>query len=888
MLAHSPGPSISEERKEVKLPQEQVKSVSQPEISATKNNPHISVLEGNGEGKDFVTGDIHGSLDLFLEAVKRANLQNGKNRLFIVGDLGDKGAKSLEVILEIIRINKERECIFVTLGNHEEIFLQYYEALVNSEKDHLTQEAKADAEKKLAEAIQFSKQSGQEWALKLNPKEAKDRAILDEIANYFKKLPYIMHVKNTDKAMGFFMAHAGLPFENQDELRRDLNQLLDADKKNYCLWARNTNDPRYGGIAFGAKSINVYDDVVYCGHNILGMLRHCGYTINLDTGSFFFNGMLLVNHTDCTAEIINQKGINDANALKQIAELSVEIPIFLQYLKRLKAFSHAYTKIIRPSMKYKFKGLDPITIRKFEEVSHSLTHAINDDPNLKLFIQKFNILKNIIFKDLLTSLKKNSLPSVMAKKINKRILKELPILEKKFAKSPNSKFDKIIQELLNTFMTRVLNFGGDQCVKMLPSDSIWVRSQNHMVYQYPSLDDALKKFFDASKFHLDDGISCYYLKRSKQCCFIKNDKILKLEASNNIVNFKLIRKLLTVVRKDTWHQFSKLAPDCIRSVRELSEFYSLLFPRHEISDLFNYFLDEEFRARLTANLSDIGELILNLPLDKRFLAREILLVYKRHISELGAKNLLTIPQCYLSILKVCINQINEVELKAKLTSIASQLMHLNANDDLLVDIFMRLISVIFYQYPLDKKIKALELNLVGFYLSIRTLDEGFDYVIGNVLQEILQKEFDIDMPKKLNRVVSSLSNLHPETDYNKKFNALQDEIFEVTKELKIDGFPAKKTKEDFYKLVGFAIHEMNRLKNMCFEKLKPLLFNKLAVDRSIMQINKLRSVLANHHVFVPKGLDQDNFSFDKMIETSELIASSRKEAEQVSLPGLSS
>jgi len=75
-------------------------------------------LPTNYIGNDYVIGDIHGMVDqveILLEAV---SFNEATDRLFLVGDLGDRGPKSVESLRLLLR-----HYVYSSMGNHEELFL---------------------------------------------------------------------------------------------------------------------------------------------------------------------------------------------------------------------------------------------------------------------------------------------------------------------------------------------------------------------------------------------------------------------------------------------------------------------------------------------------------------------------------------------------------------------------------------------------------------------------------------------------------------------------------------------------------------------------------------------------------------------------------------------
>lgn len=73
----------------------------------------------NTEGRDFVVGDLHGCYDLFEKLLATIGFDKTKDRMFSVGDLGDRGPDSIKCIL------LTREPWFKAVaGNHEHMLLE--------------------------------------------------------------------------------------------------------------------------------------------------------------------------------------------------------------------------------------------------------------------------------------------------------------------------------------------------------------------------------------------------------------------------------------------------------------------------------------------------------------------------------------------------------------------------------------------------------------------------------------------------------------------------------------------------------------------------------------------------------------------------------------------
>lgn len=100
-------------------------------MSASRPN-HIQVLEANEKGDDFIIGDVHGNNGCLervlaeIQAVTPPGTTINPHRLFIVGDLTDRGKDNVGVIRRIMQNNDDpaRPKIYVTRGNHEEMGLK--------------------------------------------------------------------------------------------------------------------------------------------------------------------------------------------------------------------------------------------------------------------------------------------------------------------------------------------------------------------------------------------------------------------------------------------------------------------------------------------------------------------------------------------------------------------------------------------------------------------------------------------------------------------------------------------------------------------------------------------------------------------------------------------
>ena len=77
-------------------------------------------IEANRAGRDFVVGDVHGEFPALSHALRSLRFEPGKDRLFGLGDLVDRGPASADAI-EWIKQGRFRTCV---RGNHEQFLLE--------------------------------------------------------------------------------------------------------------------------------------------------------------------------------------------------------------------------------------------------------------------------------------------------------------------------------------------------------------------------------------------------------------------------------------------------------------------------------------------------------------------------------------------------------------------------------------------------------------------------------------------------------------------------------------------------------------------------------------------------------------------------------------------
>lgn len=216
----------------------------------------------------YVMSDIHGQYYKFMEMLDKINFDDN-DELYILGDVMDRGEKSLEIIDHIMKSKN----IYMIMGNHEKMYLE-------AQDDYLNK-------------IIWYKNGGDKTEYQLL---YKDDEYKENLYNFIYNLPHIMVKDN------FIFVHAGI-YLPQNNNSYSINEILDMQEEDILLWDRTfiEND----------KFINGY--TVICGHTPIqtlnnfngniAILRKYG-KILIDCACFDINGKLACLRLDDMKEFL--------------------------------------------------------------------------------------------------------------------------------------------------------------------------------------------------------------------------------------------------------------------------------------------------------------------------------------------------------------------------------------------------------------------------------------------------------------------------------------------------------------------------------------------------------------------------------------------------------
>lgn len=197
-------------------------------------------------------GDIHGSFDLVISAMKKVSFNKEKDRLIAVGDLIDRGTGSHRCAQFL-----SQPYVFSVLGNHEDMLLEIYQ--------------NGDVEEA---ALHFlCRRNGLDWWLDTDKRTR--RNILKAIA----ELPIALEIETERGLVGF--VHADVP-ENLSwsEFKKKLED-GDSHVRETALWGRSR---LHGNNVDGVEGVGR----LFVGHTPQwGGVKRLGNVYAVDTGAVF-------------------------------------------------------------------------------------------------------------------------------------------------------------------------------------------------------------------------------------------------------------------------------------------------------------------------------------------------------------------------------------------------------------------------------------------------------------------------------------------------------------------------------------------------------------------------------------------------------------------------
>ena len=211
-------------------------------------------FEKNVDGRDFVLGDLHGCLEHFEALLEKIDFDKTKDRMFSVGDLVDRGPKSMECLRLI-----DEPWFHAVKGNHEEMMISV-----------------AEMDGEWAERIYYD--NGGAWIIDLVDANNKD---FYEHIKLAKELPELIIVE-TEHLGKVGICHAESPSSWSSDH-------LDYKDQRRMMWGRDkiSWSPTMGKVPEGV-SMTVH------GHTPIGIKHHERMNAWWIDSGCFYTGMLTV------------------------------------------------------------------------------------------------------------------------------------------------------------------------------------------------------------------------------------------------------------------------------------------------------------------------------------------------------------------------------------------------------------------------------------------------------------------------------------------------------------------------------------------------------------------------------------------------------------------
>ncbi len=226
-----------------------------------------------GTDRHLIVGDLHGRYDEFMQLLEIANYDPTKDVIYSVGDIIDRGPKSVEC-MEFF----QRERCYAIKGNHELMMMEseWFATWLNN--------------------------GGMECMDSLE----KHNYTTETFINLFRNFPWVIDVGENDEKHAFRLVHAEMPPEwPESYFQRTLNEALNSDDTSFArlLWSRklitaarknvDNLQPANTGIEFHSERYRA----VFTGHSYAEKAFTCGDHWFIDTGQGWKSHLTLIDAT---------------------------------------------------------------------------------------------------------------------------------------------------------------------------------------------------------------------------------------------------------------------------------------------------------------------------------------------------------------------------------------------------------------------------------------------------------------------------------------------------------------------------------------------------------------------------------------------------------------
>lgn len=210
----------------------------------------IKRFSKNQSGRDFIVGDVHGYFTKLQEALDEIGFDTSNDRLFMVGDLVDRGPES-DLVLEWLN----KPWLHAVQGNHEDMAISHAMGA-------------SDASMYLA--------NGGAWNLS-NPDY-----LQKQISDAFSEMPIAIELETEDGVIG--IVHADVPFKSWSQFVNALSstETSDMERNHICTMAMWNRQRIEHEDRIGVQGVRA----VVVGHTPVKDVVKLGNVYHIDTGGW--------------------------------------------------------------------------------------------------------------------------------------------------------------------------------------------------------------------------------------------------------------------------------------------------------------------------------------------------------------------------------------------------------------------------------------------------------------------------------------------------------------------------------------------------------------------------------------------------------------------------
>lgn len=189
------------------------------------SNTVFQAFSANVEGRDFICGDVHGQWTQLQQALNRVAFRTQHDRLFVLGDLVDRGEQSREVFTLI-----EEPWFFSIRGNHEQLMFDALEKQLPQDVDMWTE------------------QGGNKW-VSSTEKLLREESFMQLVNQQREVMPWAIELALADgRKIG--LVHAEVPIPHWGDFVAEVQSSEGAQLRYRSIWSRQIREVGYeSGVA---------------------------------------------------------------------------------------------------------------------------------------------------------------------------------------------------------------------------------------------------------------------------------------------------------------------------------------------------------------------------------------------------------------------------------------------------------------------------------------------------------------------------------------------------------------------------------------------------------------------------------------------------------------